>query len=389
METLLHAYHPKRTLLLLEYINRSNKEDPSEKLSSPPNVLLFVGGLYDNFRWPRYLDDLAALFPRDVPDQQWRVMQVQLSSNGRSWGLFDLDRDVEEIATAISYIRDNITQSPATPVILMGHSTGCQDSFHYLVSPISPSSPRPNISGAILQAPVSDREAILHELETNSSAKAAYDATLAVIRSTPFEKYKTTILPFDLMTPLFGPSPVSISRFLSLVSPDSPTQPSMDDYFSSDLSDERLKATFGQIGHVAHLVPPPAQKSQRSILVLQGADDQSIPPHVDKAALLSRWKAAIESSGSTAPLSRHSAIIEHATHDIAGSSIQAKEARLVKMRSAVLRYLEDTVGGVGDGAGQPDHEYAPWKIWERDMKAIQNEREANKAREKTVEESKL
>ncbi|OCT45773.1 hypothetical protein CLCR_01710 [Cladophialophora carrionii] len=97
METILHAYQPKRTLLLLEYVNRSGKEDASRKLSSPPNVLLFVGGLYDNFRWPRYLDDLAALFPRDVPDQQWRVMQVQLSSNGRSWGISDLDRDVSRI----------------------------------------------------------------------------------------------------------------------------------------------------------------------------------------------------------------------------------------------------------------------------------------------------
>ncbi|OCT45774.1 hypothetical protein CLCR_01666 [Cladophialophora carrionii] len=300
-----------------------------------------------------------------------------------------LRQQVEEIAMAISYIRDTITQSPTAPVVLMGHSTGCQDSFHYLVSPVSPSPRRPDISGAILQAPVSDREAILHELETNPSAKADYDATLAIIKTTPVEKYKTTILPMDLTKSLFGPSPVSISRFLSLVSPDSPAQPSIDDYFSSDLSDERLNATFGQIGHVAHLVPPPARKSQRSILVLQGADDRSIPPHVDKAALINRWKVAVESSGSTATLSRHSAIIEHATHDIAGSSIQAKEARLVKMRSAVLRYLGDTVGGVEDGVGQPNHEHAPWKIWERDMKAIQREREANKSQEKGVEESKL
>lgn len=94
METILHAYHPKRSLLLLEYNNTTGKVQPNIKASTPPNVLLFVGGLYDNFRWPRYLDDLAALFPRDLPDQNWRLMQVQLSSNGRSWGLFDLDRDV-------------------------------------------------------------------------------------------------------------------------------------------------------------------------------------------------------------------------------------------------------------------------------------------------------
>ncbi|KIW68256.1 hypothetical protein PV04_04213 [Phialophora macrospora] len=389
METILHPYHPRRTLLLLEYVNRSGQEDAPKKLSSPPNVLLFVGGLYDNFQWPRYLDDLAALFPRDVRDQQWRVMQVQLSSNGRSWGLFDLDRDVEEIAMAISYIRDTITGSPTTPIVLMGHSTGCQDSFHYLVSPASPSFPRPNISGAILQAPVSDREAILRELETNSSAKASYDATLAIVKSTPVEKYKTTILPMDLTNSLFGPSPVSVSRFLSLVSPDSPAHPSMDDYFSSDLSDERLRATFGQIYRAPHFIATPTGKSPRSILILQGAADRSIPPHVDKHVLLNRWKAAVESPGSTVTLSPHSAIIEHATHDIAGSSIPAKEARLVEMRSAVLKYLGDAVGGVEGGAGQPDSEYAPWKIWERDMKAIEKEREASKAEGKSAEESKL
>lgn len=97
MQTILHAYHPKRSLLLLEYINTSNTKTTTER-SSTQNTLLFVGGLYDNFRWPRYLDDLAALFPRDVPGQNWRVMQVQLSSNGRSWGLFDLDRDVSRFS---------------------------------------------------------------------------------------------------------------------------------------------------------------------------------------------------------------------------------------------------------------------------------------------------
>lgn len=106
METILHVYHPKRTLCLLEYANKITAQG---KPSSPPNVLLFVGGLYDNFRWPRYVDDLAALFPRDLPDQQWRVMHVQLSSNQRSWGLFDLDRDVSN-SPSISPVSPSVYQ---------------------------------------------------------------------------------------------------------------------------------------------------------------------------------------------------------------------------------------------------------------------------------------
>lgn len=98
MDTRLHVYFAKRRLLLLEYINTTtttgSSSTPAQASSSPPNVLLFVGGLYDNFRSPRYVDDLAALFPRDVPAQKWRVMHVQLSTAGRSWGLYDLNRDV-------------------------------------------------------------------------------------------------------------------------------------------------------------------------------------------------------------------------------------------------------------------------------------------------------
>lgn len=95
METNLHIYHPKRGLLLLEYTNRaSDHTSCAAQLPQPDNVLLFIGGLYDTFRSPGYVDTLAALFPRDEPDQKWRVMHVQLSSAGRAFGLFNLDRDV-------------------------------------------------------------------------------------------------------------------------------------------------------------------------------------------------------------------------------------------------------------------------------------------------------
>lgn len=106
METVLHIYHPKRQLLLLEYANKgsSSSTNANANISSQPlaqststaptNVLLFVGGMYDVFRSPSYIEDLAALFPRDIPGQKWRVMHVQLSSSGKCFGLYDLDRDV-------------------------------------------------------------------------------------------------------------------------------------------------------------------------------------------------------------------------------------------------------------------------------------------------------
>ncbi|KAJ9604820.1 hypothetical protein H2200_010935 [Cladophialophora chaetospira] len=378
METILHAYHPKRSLLLLEYNNTTATASPVSRVTPPQNVLLFIGGLFDNFRWPRYLDDLAALFPRDVPNQNWRLMQVQLSSNGRSWGLFDLDRDVEEISVAISYIRTTITKSSTSPIVLMGHSTGCQDLMHYLVSPVSPSSPRPNISGIILQAPVSDREAILHDVETDSAVKTAYETALSIASTTPKDKHKTTILPMHLTTPILGPAPVNISRFLSLASPDSPGTPSMDDYYSSDLLDERLASTFGAIGSLSHFLPSPTQT--KTILILHGTDDKSVPPSVDKAALISRWKDALIKG--KAALDPNTAIIPHANHDISGDSVEAREARLVKMRSAVLHYLDSVVGGVGPGSHG---------VWERDLDEIKEESYKRRLERRTssLDESKL
>lgn len=94
MDTRLHVYYPRRTLNLSEYIPRLNLTQSRQEQHQPPNVLLFIGGMYDNFRSPRYVDDLAALFPRDEPDQKWSIFHVQLSSAGKCFGLVDLNRDV-------------------------------------------------------------------------------------------------------------------------------------------------------------------------------------------------------------------------------------------------------------------------------------------------------
>lgn len=241
----------------------------------------------------------------------------------------------------------------------MGFSTGCQDVMHYLCSPGS----RPRISGAIIQAPVSDREAILDEINTNPSAKTAYDSAVSIARTTPIENHKTTIIPTNLTTHLVGPAPLTVARFLSLVSPDSPAQPGMDDYFSSDLSDQRLLDTFGRIGSVDHLQPSRPEAS-KSILILESGSDAAVPAHIDKELLLARWKTAIESSG-RAQSSPHSLIVPNAAHDIAGDSVEGRTARLIDMRGAVLRYLENTVGPVGTDA---------WNVWKSDKDAIEAEK---------------
>ena len=78
MEGILHAYIKKPALNLFEYTPR-HPTTSSTLPTTPPNILLFIGGLYDNFSSPPYLIDLAQLFPRHN-DQQWALKHVQLSS---------------------------------------------------------------------------------------------------------------------------------------------------------------------------------------------------------------------------------------------------------------------------------------------------------------------
>jgi hypothetical protein len=84
-----------------------------------------------------------------------------------------LGNDIDEISHTVNYVREyKVPQFGPGKVVVMGHSTGSQDVMHYINCP----NPRPahpifdrnwtpvvraKIDGAIMQAPVSDREGIL------------------------------------------------------------------------------------------------------------------------------------------------------------------------------------------------------------------------------------
>lgn len=148
----------------------------------------------------------------------------------------------------------------------MGHSTGCQDSMHYVTSEDATGS-REKVDGVVLQAPVSDAEALKQELpqeqleKTNKLAKE----WLAAGRG-------EDCLPQSAIAGIFGNAAITAKRWLSLSSPDGNGE---DDYFSSYLSDEKLNSTFGKF-----TVP---------LLILMGGQDQFVPPHVDKKAMVARW----------------------------------------------------------------------------------------------------
>jgi Protein of unknown function (DUF1749) len=330
MEGKLHIYHPKRRLNLFEYASPSSTPQRASN-----NILLFIGGMFDNFRNTSYVDELAEI----LPDSGWRVCHVQLSSATRNFGTFSLGRDVEEIATCIDFIRSTPDLGNThTKVVLLGHSTGCQDALTYIHSPSNSS--RQPIQGAILQAAVSDREGAIHLISTKSDLKSLYDKCLAVISKTPKDEHKTTILPMHWTTPIFGPAPMSISRFLSLVSPGSPANPSADDLFSSDIPDSELAKTFGKVGSDKSPLQPLPHSQKRSILVVLSGADEHCPAFVDKSALLSRWQKAAEAGGAgLTPV-----IVDGALHDMSGSSKEQEHGRKVVFKNVVLEYLNRVLG---------------------------------------------
>lgn len=192
----------------------------------------------------------------------------------------------------------------------MGHSTGSQCVLHYLHRPNPHTSKpafdpwlehteRPALDGAIMQAPVSDREALHYICDTGigdipaSEVRAAYDKLLATATEAARRDDQTydVILPVSLTSKLgYPPSiPVSARRLLSLASPESPQSPSEDDLFSSDLGDEVLARTFGAI--------EPRGLLRQKLMVLHSGEDQSVPAWIDKKKLMSRWRNAADHNG--------------------------------------------------------------------------------------------
>jgi len=253
-----------------------------------------------------------------------------------------LDQDVTEMGECIRYIQ---SKKKNGKVAIMGHSTGSQDILHYLYTPArsgeagNESSFRPAVDGAIMQAAVSDREAMQNVLEEGSS------------RHTPEELQKTfaTLLDlarksasdtsrFDVLLPLLhtaalgygDDTAVSARRFLSLVSPDSPAKPAEDDLFSSDLQD--FDKTFGTVKTNGLL--------KGTLLVLLSGEDGSYPEKVDKEALLRKWRNAANGGDKHHVWNdEFSAVIPGASHGLSGRDEELPRQDLTRRVTGYLATL--------------------------------------------------
>ncbi|RAH71442.1 putative siderophore biosynthesis lipase/esterase [Aspergillus aculeatinus CBS 121060] len=318
-----------------------------------PHSLLFVGGLGDGIGTTSYVADMAKMMEKS----DWSIFMLNLTSSYNSWGLGHLDRDTNEITKCLNYIRDYKTEKYGSPgkIVLMGHSTGSQCVLHYLYrpNPFTVAHPfdselehlqRMALDGAIMQAPVSDREAIQWVLhwgfngKTPEQVRAVYDKAEALAREAVRDKDPKfdTVLPLDVTANIcYGANvPISARRFLSLVSPDSPATPQEDDLFSSDLSDEHLQTTFGKIRDSGLL-------RSRLMVMFSGAD-QAVPDWIDKEKLMARWRNAANHNGEAEIWDdQHSFIIPNASHALSNDD-QAEPRRLLAEK--VISYLNAVKG---------------------------------------------
>ncbi|ANZ73210.1 BA75_00472T0 [Komagataella pastoris] len=254
--------------------------------SSFKDIVLFVGGLTNGILGVGYLPLLA----RALAPLGFGLVQALLSSSDRGWGTSSLKKDTAELAQLVKYLR---TEVGKRNIILMGHSTGCQDTIHYLLHQ-NPTEPTLRVNGAIFQAPVSDREAFSNELPIEE-LDALNEEARAILES----KGANELLPQKFRELAFN-TPITAYRWLSLMA-----QRGDDDYFSSYLTDEEFSNTLGAIN-----VP---------FLLLYSGSDEFVPQAVDSNKLVDRWKEIVQRNG-LSDWSQYSGIIDGATHDLGPQS---------------------------------------------------------------------
>jgi pimeloyl-ACP methyl ester carboxylesterase len=202
--------------------------------------LIFIAGLSDTLATVPYLASLAeAIAPLD-----FSLIQPQLSSSLGGYGLSSLEADAQEICILIDHLQTrSIHPKPKDgKMVIMGHSTGCQDVAHLL----SQHREGIQVDGAILQAPVSDREYFEAENEAGDDDYKLLEEATALVKagkgSTLLERHidaprvaPPTFKEYEVNGDAFQDPAMTAYRFWSLNA-----KGGDDDFFSSDLTEERI-----------------------------------------------------------------------------------------------------------------------------------------------------
>ncbi|KAF5465625.1 hypothetical protein F2P56_015609 [Juglans regia] len=240
--------------------------------------VIFIGGLTDGFLATEYLEPLAIA----LENEKWALVQPLLSSSYSGFGTSSLQQDAKELDQLVSHL---INKEDSEGVVLLGHSTGCQDIVHYMRTNAACSRA---VRAAILQAPVSDRE----YRATLPETAAMIDLASTMIS----EGRGSELMPRDADPT----SPITAYRYHSLCA-----YMGDDDMFSSDLSDDQLRMRLG------HMSNTPCQ-------VIFSMADEYVPDYVDNKALVERLCRAMGGA--------EKAEIEHGNHSLSNRVDEAVQA---------------------------------------------------------------
>jgi hypothetical protein len=181
--------------------------------------LILLGGLTDGLLSLPYVERLSSQL--ELLSNPYSLIQPLLRSSNLQYGWHTIDHDIQDLNKLIDYLIKN--RNHLESIILMGHSTGCQDIIHYLRQ----EKIDPKIIQVILQGPVSDRQYLSRLSSTKDQLNYCYQ------NQTNLNEW----LPRYLHDP-----PLTIQRCLSFNEINS-----IEDLFSSDLNDQQFQLFgFGQ-----------------------------------------------------------------------------------------------------------------------------------------------
>ncbi|KAK4194733.1 hypothetical protein QBC40DRAFT_269866 [Triangularia verruculosa] len=204
--------------------------------SPTPNALLFIGGLGDG---PHTIPYPLALSRTITPS--FTVYQTRLTSSFSAFGYSSLSQDAHELRSIVRHLRTVLNKQK---VVLMGHSTGCQDCLYYTTK-LSDLREEERVNGIILQGPVSDREALGMSVD-----RGELERSVAVAKKMLEEGRGEHVVDKGEMPGGWRGSPVTAYRWLSFA-----TKGGDDDFFSSDLSDEELEGIWGGLSTPVLILP--------------------------------------------------------------------------------------------------------------------------------------
>ncbi|CAK7240649.1 MAG: hypothetical protein STHCBS139747_002095 [Sporothrix thermara] len=227
------------------------------------HALIFIGGLTDGPHTTPYIRTIAKhLATADAAKGLgYSVFELRMQSSFHGYGFKRLTDDVADLSALVKHLKTKLGRDK---IVFLGHSTGCQDQMAYAKAMKAGESAE--VNAFILQAPVSDRQCLVPYFKPGE-----HEMTVAATEKMIKEGKEDEIVPREFMPEMIK-APHSAYRWHSLISFNGD-----DDFFSSDLPDERLAGDWSQF--------------TKPVLVLTSEKDECVPATVDVPKNVARWKS--------------------------------------------------------------------------------------------------